>query len=245
MDSALNHLALTFDSPLVTFNRLDMAAGRATVISWPFRPEHVDAVELVNGQLGDHPLLSWVPRQILWPVVRLSDVASSQWLESSALYREVLRPLGASFSLFLFLSSPVSAQWIYFAVNRAGHDFNDRDLQLARRMQLVLVTALSHWSGSSTQTGPSVMLTPREHEVLGYLAAGLTAESIAHTMGTKRATVLKHLQNLYSKLAVHDRLSAVVRGREIGLLNEEDLARDLMQQIRIQMATAISVGVGD
>lgn len=230
----LEHLATTFDSPLMTFNRLDFGSGCATVISWPYRPEHEVAVDLVNGQIADHPLMRWAPRQHVWPVVRLSDVATNEQLATSSLYTQVLCPLGAAFSLFIFLSSTQSSQWVYFVANRATRDFDDRELAQALALQAPLVAEMSRWSATLPAVAP-IALTAQEQNVLRLLAVGLTADAMAHALGSRPATVRKHLQNTYGKLAVQDRLSAVVRAREIGLLNEEDLSGELRQQIRVRM----------
>ena len=61
-------------------------------------------------------------------------------------------------------------------------------------------------------------VTEREGEVLRLLSDGLIARSIAHRMRVSERTVHKHLENLYHKLDVHDRLTAVIRGRQLGLL---------------------------
>ncbi len=50
------------------------------------------------------------------------------------------------------------------------------------------------------------------------LERGRTAEAIAHDLGISPRTVHKHLENLYRKLGVGDRLRAVAVAREAGLL---------------------------
>ena len=52
-------------------------------------------------------------------------------------------------------------------------------------------------------------LTPREVEVLEYLRAGLTNETIAQRMGITRDTVKLHLKNIFVKFDVGDRISAL------------------------------------
>lgn len=71
----------------------------------------------------------------------------------------------------------------------------------------------------------SVSLTDREMDVLALLAQGLLARSIAQRLLVSERTVHKHLGNLYRKLGVHDRLLAVSRGRELGLLPATDEPR--------------------
>ena len=54
-------------------------------------------------------------------------------------------------------------------------------------------------------------LTARERVVLTLLSEGMTAVAIAHRLGISPRTVHKHLENIYVKLGVSDRLSAVLR----------------------------------
>lgn len=61
-------------------------------------------------------------------------------------------------------------------------------------------------------------LTTRQYAILCHLSAGLTAAAIGRQIGISERTVHKHLENLYRALAVADRLEAVLRGRELGLL---------------------------
>lgn len=61
-------------------------------------------------------------------------------------------------------------------------------------------------------------LTGRELEVLRLLALGLPARSIAFRTAISPRTVHKHLGSIYRKLGVHDRLEAVNRAYELGLL---------------------------
>lgn len=61
-------------------------------------------------------------------------------------------------------------------------------------------------------------LTPREREVLRELCAGKATSAISHTLGISARTVDKHLEHVYDKLQVNDRLSAVVAARELANL---------------------------
>jgi DNA-binding CsgD family transcriptional regulator len=63
-----------------------------------------------------------------------------------------------------------------------------------------------------------VRMTPRELAVLALLADGLTAAAIARRLDIGERTVHKHLEHVYAKLRVTDRLSAVVRAQQAGLL---------------------------
>jgi DNA-binding CsgD family transcriptional regulator len=54
-------------------------------------------------------------------------------------------------------------------------------------------------------------LTPREREVLGLVADGLTNAEIARRLWVVPSTVAKHLEQAYPKLGVHTRTGAVAR----------------------------------
>lgn len=52
-------------------------------------------------------------------------------------------------------------------------------------------------------------LTPREREVIGLVAEGLTNAQIARRLWISAGTVRRHLENVYEKLGVHTRTAAV------------------------------------
>ena len=52
-------------------------------------------------------------------------------------------------------------------------------------------------------------LTPREKEVLRQLAQGITYRQIALQLGITAETVKKHLKNIYRKLNVSNKISAL------------------------------------
>ncbi|HKW08303.1 MAG TPA: response regulator transcription factor [Candidatus Dormibacteraeota bacterium] len=62
-------------------------------------------------------------------------------------------------------------------------------------------------------------LTPREKEVLRLMAEGFPSRSIAADLGISYTTVRTHIRSLGSKLAVHSKLEAIVKARELGLIN--------------------------
>lgn len=67
---------------------------------------------------------------------------------------------------------------------------------------------------------PVVMdpLTPRETEVMRLVAAGCSNREIADALGAAEATVKVHVSSILSKLGVRDRVQAVLRALDQGLL---------------------------
>lgn len=65
---------------------------------------------------------------------------------------------------------------------------------------------------------PVVTLSPRETEVLGLVADGLSNPEIARRLFLGEATVKTHLLHVFEKLEVGDRTRAVTRAMELGFL---------------------------
>ena len=62
------------------------------------------------------------------------------------------------------------------------------------------------------------VLSPREAEVLKFLADGLSAPQIAAELHLSPSTIKTHLQRLYERLGVSDRAAAVAEGMRRGLI---------------------------
>ncbi|WP_367849356.1 LuxR C-terminal-related transcriptional regulator [Rhodoferax sp. WC2427] len=112
---------------------------------------------------------------------------------------------------------------VSFVLNRRDRDFSERE-----RAMLALVggpltrmyrqaRALEQLRTSLSTLAPNAQglhargVTPRETEVLRWLAAGKTDREIAAILGCSYRTVQKHLQRLYIKLGVETRTAAVLR----------------------------------
>jgi len=80
-------------------------------------------------------------------------------------------------------------------------------------------------TGQEDRSAPDALhlfpeLTPRELEVLKWVAQGVSNETIAEELMSTPKTVRNHISNIYSKLAVNSRAQAIVLAREAGLVRE-------------------------
>lgn len=82
---------------------------------------------------------------------------------------------------------------------------------VARRM-------LSHFREEPGVVQPQVQLSPREREVLGQLARGISIAAIAQEMGISHHTVGDHVKNIYRKLNISSRAEAALQARNMGLM---------------------------
>lgn len=62
-------------------------------------------------------------------------------------------------------------------------------------------------------------LTEREMNVLFYLAKGLTNDEIANILHISVHTVKAHLEAIYEKLEVKNRIQAAIKSVRLGLIN--------------------------
>lgn len=124
--------------------------------------------------------------------------------------------------------------WCLFRSER----FKPIEVQLVIRLQpiLSLLESVCRQPGShhltDSQTQPWEIpeatresecscLTDREVQVVRLLCQGMTAVHIGHVLCISPLTVRKHLQNVYTKLDVHDRLLLVDVARRRGLLDPQ------------------------
>lgn len=99
--------------------------------------------------------------------------------------------------------------------------FADREIELGTRIRRLIVglDQQARRAAADRAADPAnARITPREQAVLGELARGVTAAVISRRLGISERTVHKHLEHIYGKLDVADRLSAVLRAREAGLI---------------------------
>ena len=162
-----------------------------------------------------HPLLKWfATTQMLdaQTFVRVpSTVASRQDRE---IVTSQLRTVGLDEQLAIpYKAEPIGKR--FFVIARTGTDFDDDDVELARRLQPLLmlvdrqVRVLQAMPPVGCQNGHTAGLTGRELAVIQLLAEGLTAVAIAHRLAASPRTIHKHLEHIYRKLDVADRLTAV------------------------------------
>ena len=81
--------------------------------------------------------------------------------------------------------------------------------ELVARVRAVLRRLEPHARAVSPTTGREFHLTPRELEILGLLADGLTQDEIAERLVIASKTVATHIERILGKLGVQSRAQAV------------------------------------
>lgn len=182
----------------------------------PFTDEDDEYWRTDRGR--SHPLVQWYARSGEHTPQTLGRVPPSLAPAAGrARLMTRLRELGVDQQLALpCRTGPTS--WT-FAVGRTGSDFTEQELELARSLQpLLAVVGRQASLAVPVPRSAGAGLTAREHSVLVLLAEGHTAQAIARRLGTSPRTVHKHLEHVYRKLGVRDRLGAFRVASEAGLV---------------------------
>ncbi|WP_435592846.1 response regulator transcription factor [Nocardia sp. bgisy118] len=175
---------------------------------------------LIHAHMRSHPLLRHYAHSRDKTPLTMDEVADDRWWKGEA-YRAGKEAIGIDRQLALPLSAgPGRIRGVI--MSRSGLGFNDRDLEYAALARSLLDTVEAHETAIFAYRGASdpaeYKITPRELAVLTMLCEGLTARAIATRLVITPATVTKHTENLYRKLGVHDRVSALRKAHSLGLV---------------------------
>ena len=113
-----------------------------------------------------------------------------------------------------FLLKDVSLERLVWAIQRVVNGENCFRPTLTERA-LQGVKTLPNTLDSLETPSP---LTRREIEVLALMAGGYNNLEIAQALGTSDGTIKNHVSNILSKFGVRDRVRAVFKAIELGLL---------------------------
>jgi len=104
-------------------------------------------------------------------------------------------------------------------------------LWLARRRPALAAWFSARWSGTEpapvtaaprpTASALVEPLSARELEVLRLLDSGLSNQEIAFKLNVAPSTVKTHINNLYGKIGAQNRVQALNRARQLGLLDSD------------------------
>jgi DNA-binding NarL/FixJ family response regulator len=170
-----------------------------------------------------HPLVRWTDATHAFAPQSSSRVpADIRRSARSGEVHELLHSVGVDQELSLPITLRGS-EYLTFSLNRAGaEDFSDEDMITATRIQPLLVAircqAQILGQPAATDAADSYDITGRELAVLRLLADGRTSGAIGKALGCSARTVEKHLEHLYRKLRVSDRISAVRVAEADGLV---------------------------
>jgi DNA-binding NarL/FixJ family response regulator len=192
-----------------------------------------DDLEVVGEAANGRQAIDSVRR--LKPDVVLMDIRMPE-LDGIAATREIAGDDGDGLARVLILTTFDLDEYVYDALGAGASGFLLKDAppeQLIAGIRVVaageallapaitqrLIEDFSRARPARSETPPGLdELTPRELEVLGLLARGLSNAEIAESLIVGETTVKTHVARVLMKLGLRDRVQAVVLAYESGLV---------------------------
>jgi DNA-binding CsgD family transcriptional regulator len=193
-----------------TLNELDIAGQRSAA-----------DIELIDEDYPEEPFRQFwdhfwnsltcsyteaIPR-LRTEVMGTADFYSDRQWHSTGIYTEVLHPAGVEKELLIPLPAPpgIARRLVFF--RGPGAPFTDDERGAAILLQPHISRALHR----QARLRAARLLTDRQAEILQLVAAGQDNAAIARRLGLSRGTIRKHLENIYARLEVSSRTTAVAR----------------------------------
>jgi len=144
--------------------------------------------------------------------VAVSDLLAKREVERLDVHAAIWEPLRVKDSLRLYLGGSVETARFFF-FDRSKRGFPETGRRLLELLRPTLLRAREAWQPPAN--GAPASLSPREAEILHWVAAGFTNDEIARRLWISPHTVRKHLENAYGKLGVRTRTRAAGLVRRI------------------------------
>lgn len=156
----------------------------------------------------DTPMCSYPTRTGDHSTVTLrSDFYSVREWQRTPMYVDCMKQDGILQELLCPLSGTGSRSRRLIFFRSGNREFAERDRDVLSLLRPHLAEALAR----STASPAGVELTPRQRELMQFVAAGRTNAEIAALLFVSPHTVRKHLENIFARLGVTCRTAAVAR----------------------------------
>ena len=208
-------LPLLVPSEITTLSVCNLARNTRSVVGSPEGAISAGDRASFDRHFADHPLVRYHAGTPGGGTHRITDSLPAARFRESALYNDYYRHIGIDHAVAmpLFVDRGLL---VSFVLNRSRLDFSDRECALLDLVQVPLAGLYRNLlRREKDRAFAALPVTPREREVLSWLAAGKTDKDIAVIVGVSPRTVQKHLQHIYEKLGVETRTAAVVRAMEL------------------------------
>ena len=155
---------------------------------------------------------------------RASGRTNAQWLGrhfTEPLPPEARGKVSAQFRRAVERGEPTDFETVFLDASGNLRATRAQHLPLRRGDTIVGVLILAFAAQPPSQPivpEPQPRLTPRQHEILDLIVAGLSTAEIANRLTLSTETVRNHLRSVFRELNVHTRLEAIAAARRLGLL---------------------------
>ncbi|TFV75054.1 LuxR family transcriptional regulator [Blastococcus sp. CT_GayMR20] len=232
-------LCAHLDSPGAVWQRTTWRTGETDIRAHGYGPAEVPLlVDATRRMRFQHPLMVANAAGDLTPAsAQQAAGGGAAWRNSPA--RCFLKDLRGWDQMATLPLRGGPTEVCALAFGRARRDFADDELDLLAALQPFLLAIDRHaglmarWRqetgtrrDEASNSAADAHLTGRELSVLLLLGEGLKAAAMARRLGCSPRTISKHVGNVYRKLQVSDRLSAVLEAQRRSILPGPSLVHD-------------------
>ena len=206
-------LAELVDCQCVTYSEIDRPRRKVVFFSSTSNDQTEELERGYWATIHEHPIRRYRTVSGDLAAVKFYDFITPKQLRRTQFYADYLRhvlPSGYLMSVSLPAAHGYSRTLL---VERQSRDFGERERTLLNLLQPHLlqlrfaVESRLH-AQAALQTMPNGVLSEREIEILLHVAEGMRNREIAQALWIAPGTVHKHLDNIYTKLGVHNRTAA-------------------------------------
>ena len=138
------------------------------------------------------------------------------------IYQEVYRPMGYADHCFMHVPAN-AAETVFVGFLRSGRPFGAKEKALLEMLQPHLANgrrlAFAVTAAQDTPVSPVLFekagFTPRECDVIFWLTRGKSNDEIAKILRLRTDSVSRHLQVIYQKMGVDQRVAAVIHALDL------------------------------
>lgn len=205
-------------------------------------PGLADAFEAFGRHMHKYPAFRFDPTVNGGRPYSARDFYSAPKLRDLDIYQEVYKPIG--FVDHCFVHVPAGPhENVVVGFMRDGRAFDRKEKELLALVQPHLANgralALATTAAADTPISPELLaqagFTPRESDVLYWLIRGMANDEIAKALHVRSDSVSRHLQTIYCKLGVQNRVAAALAGLKIA---RELYARLIARHGGVELAVA-------
>lgn len=204
---ALRTLLGAEDADYFEFRRADRGVVAASSTCEEDPPPGSEEAMIRFGSQNPLGWRRWSPAD---GALRMSERVAFRDLERTDWYQEFMRPNRLRDTLKIWLwASPETVACVQLWSDTTDFTRRQQDLLAVLHHHLIALRARALGRRRVELAEPS--LTPREAEVLSWIARGESEAAIAARLGVAPGTVAKHVENAFAKLGAHSRSEAIAR----------------------------------
>jgi DNA-binding CsgD family transcriptional regulator len=209
----------------LSFDDVDLTTGEVTDLFTLRVSNHASWLARLVELIHENPVIGYIRAGGKEPVLKISDFMTQRELHRTGFYNDVMRPVAMEYQLAVALPLPGHATGL--TLNR-DRDFTENERLLLQLLSphvvqahanAKLLTSLRKQQARYPRAVPAMLaqwqFTPREAEVMRWMAEGKRDREIGIILETSHRTVEKHVQHILQKLGVETRSTAVARFMEL------------------------------